>query len=437
MKKNADIIVRADYIWTGSRLIENGVISVKDGKIESILTAGDMEYTGHEIGGHFRFAMPAFINTHTHSAMTGMRGVADDLPLMKWLREYIFPIESSFVNRDFIKTFFPLALIEMIHSGIGTFADMYFFQQDAAVILKESGLRGVLGEGLSDYGTPNQKSPRDQLAYTEAFISNWASDAHVIPAVAPHAPYTCGADLLKKAGELSLKYHIPYLIHIAETEDEVESIRKEHGKSPVLYLDSIGVLNEFVVSAHSVYLTDEERNVFKQKNVGVSHNIESNLKLASGIAPIADYLEHGIKVSFGTDGAASNNNLDFIEEMRTASFAQKISSKNPSILGAEQALKIATHGGASVLNIEHVTGTLDVGKSADIVIFNMRKPHLLPLYNPVSQVVYAANAGDVESLIVMGKVIMENGEVKTLDEEKIIKNAITKGKKIKEYFDKS
>ncbi len=429
----SNIAIYAGYLYDGDVLKENVTIEIENGKIKAVRDGFIPVKDAYIIDKKDHFLFPAFVNTHTHSAMTGMRGLADDLPLMDWLNKYIFPVELKLVNREFINTFFPLALVEMIHSGISTFADMYFFQDEAANWVKKSGLRAVLAEGVIDFGTPNQKFVEDQLAYTEDFIRTFKGDDNVIPAVGPHAPYTCSPELLKKSWEIAEKYDVPYLIHIAETRTEVEMVLNKYGKRPVEHLNSLGVLGNRVVSAHSVYLNSEEIKIFRERGVGVSHNPQSNMKLASGIAPVKKYLEEGIKVSVGTDGAASNNNLDFIDELRAASLLQKVTTGDPTALSAEETLQIGTFMGAQVLGLEGV-GKIKEGYWADMAVLNLSSANLIPVYNPVSHLIYAASAKDIDTLIVMGKIIMENGIIKTLNEQEIKEKAKIYSKKIRELI---
>ncbi len=435
MKHNR-IALYAGYLFDGDDVHENVTILIENERIKKV-EKGFVELEGYEvIDKREHFAFPAFVDTHTHSAMTGMRGLADDLPLMEWLNKYIFPVELKLVDRDFINTFFPLALLEMIHSGIGTFADMYFFQDEAALWVKKAGLRAVLAEGVIDFGTPNKKSIEDQLSFVENFIKDFREDENIIPAIGPHAPYTCSPELLRKSWNIAEKYDVPYLIHIAETKDEVDIVMKKYGKRPVQHLMDIGVLGSRVVSAHSIHLSEDEMKIFKEKQVGVSHNPQSNMKLASGIAPIKKYMELGIKVSVGTDGVASNNNLDFIDELRAASLLQKVSTGDPTALSAIDALKIGTKGGAEVLGIKDI-GEIKEGFIADIAVLNLSSVNLVPVYNPVSHLIYAASAQNIDTLVVKGKVIMEDFEVKTLDEEEIKEKAKKYSQKIKELVNES
>ncbi|HDM89765.1 MAG TPA: amidohydrolase [candidate division WOR-3 bacterium] len=422
--READLIVEGDYVLPIDKkgtVLRDASVVIRDGKIEDILPVGKAKalYSAREkVGGSNYLVMPGFVNTHTHAAMVAFRGLADDLPLMKWLRKYIWPRESRFVTADFIRKSLPLALAEMIASGITTFADMYFFQDVAAEIVRETGLRAVLGEGLADFPTPSFKKPEDGLRFSREFIESHRDDPLIIPALAPHAPYSCSPDLLKKSCELSKEYDVPYLIHVAETADEVEELRSRKGLSPVKYLEELGVLWNRTVAAHMVWLEEDEFKIVKKRKIGVSHNPTSNLKLASGIAPVPKYLRLGVKIGLGTDGAASNNDLDFTDEMHLTALIHKVHRGDPTVVKAAEVVYMATLGGAEVLGIADETGSLEKGKSADIILIDLDRPHLLPLYDPFSHLVYALKSSDITHTIVRGKILYEKGSFRTLDVEK-------------------
>lgn len=366
--------------------------------------------------------LPGFVNTHTHAAMIPFRGLADDLPLMEWLQNYIWPSEGRFVNEAFIRTALPGALIEMVRSGTTTFADMYFFQDLAGEIVREFGMRAVLGEGVIDYPTPAAPTPEEQLRRTEALILKFQGDELILPAVAPHAPYSCSVDLLKKSRALADRYGVPILTHIAETRNEVEIIRERYGTTPVRHLDRIGFLDDRVVGAHSVWLDDEEKQIYRDRDVAVAHCPESNLKLASGVAPIPDYLDLGIRVGLATDGNASNNDLDMIGEMRTAALIQKGVRLEPTVMDAKTVVEMATLGGARALHLEDRIGSLEPDKEADIVVIRTNAIHAAPHYDPFSWIVYAAKSTDVDSVWVRGKALLLHGEIQGLDEEAVKEN---------------
>lgn len=431
-----DMVVTSSFIITmreKGEVIEDGAMAIKDGEIIWIgkRREGEKFDFNRLIDGGYSVMTPGFINTHTHAAMVGFRGLADDLPLMKWLKEYIWPSEGKFVSREFIRDVLPLAIIEMLASGITTYADMYFFQDEAAKIAREMGIRAVLGEGLIDFETPSFKTPREALDFTQNFIKEWKGEEMIIPAVAPHAPYSCSKKLLLSSIELSNKYDVPCLIHIAETEDEVNEIRKRYGKTPVKYLEEIGFLSRNVVAAHSVWLDEDEIEIYKRYEVGVSHNPTSNLKLASGIAPVPEFLKKEIKIGIGTDGAASNNNLDFIEEIHITALIHKVKAMDPTVVSVWDVLYIATLGGAHVLGLQNKIGSLEPGKKADFVIFDLKKPHLTPMFNPASHLVYTAKSSDIKYVVVNGKIKMDKGDFPQFPVDEIMRRISEFSKKIK------
>jgi len=376
--------------------------------------------------------MPGLVNTHTHAAMIAFRGLADDLPLMEWLQNYIWPSESRFVNEQFIRTALPAALIEMVRSGTTTFADMYFFQDLAGEIVREFGMRAVLGEGVIDYPTPAAPTPEDQLRRSEALIQKFQGDPLVIPAVAPHAPYSCSVELLQKTRKLADRYGVLILTHIAETRKEVEIIRERYGTTPVRHLEGIGFLDDRVVGAHSVWVDDHEKEIYRKRDVAVAHCPESNLKLASGVAPIPDYLERGIRVGLATDGNASNNDLDMIGEMRTAALIHKGLRLDPTVMDARTVVEMATLGGARALHLEDRIGSLEAGKEADIVVLCTDAIHATPHYDPYSWIVYAAKSTDVDSVWVRGKALLLAGEIQGLEENAVKENLHALARRIQE-----
>jgi len=416
-------LLSARYIIINAKkFIRDGAILVKD---NIILDVGEKKLLKNKYGNQpcidFKDSLiaPGFINTHTHAAMVAMRGLADDLPLKTWLENFIWPVELKLVTRDFIKKSLPLAIYEMLASGITTFVDMYFFQDTAAQIVKDAGIRAVLGEGLIDFKTPAFDNPEEALNFTESFIKEYRRDPLVIPAVAPHAPYSCSKELLLKAKALADRFDVPVLIHVAETKWEFEEIKNRYGDTPFTYLHKIGFLDNKVISAHSVWVSEEDMDIILRDKVNISHNPESNAKLSSGIAPIAEYLQRGINVSLGTDGAASNNNLDFIEEMRTASFLQKIKYMDPVKLSAKEVFHMATQGGADAIGLGDKLGSLEKGKLADLIVLNLDSPHLKPVYDPYSHLVYSARASDITHVIVNGEFLLKDGTPTTLDRERI------------------
>jgi 5-methylthioadenosine/S-adenosylhomocysteine deaminase len=364
--------------------------------------------------------------------MALMRGMADDLPLKEWLNRHVWPTESRWLAADFIKDGVELACLEMLKAGITTYNDMYFFEGAAAEAAKGLGMRAVLGAGILDLPTKVTTGAEDCLRKAEEFITRWKGDALITPCVAPHALYTCGPETLKKSKEIAKRHGVGVHIHLSETEWELYETKKKHGLTPVKYLEGLGFLNERVLAAHCVWVSDEEIDILSERKVGVSHCVESNLKLASGIAPVAKMLRAGIRVSLGTDGAASNNDLNILSEMSTAAKLHKAVSRNPTVLDARTVLGMATLRGAEVLGLGALCGSLEQGKAADVVALNIDKPHLVPVYNIYSHMVYSVRASDVETVMVNGRVVVDGGRLLTADEGEIMARARQWGRKIKE-----
>lgn len=385
-----------------------------------------------EIDARGGIVMPGLVNTHTHAAMVYFRGLADDLPLHSWLEDYIWPAERKFVTEKFVTQALYTACAEMIKSGTTLFNDMYFFEMKAAEVLSKIGMRGVLGEVLFDFPGPNAKTPQEGLEYTENFIKEWGNHHLIHPAVAPHAPYTCSSDLLKKSRDLADKYGIILHIHVAETRQEAEMIGKE-GKSAVAYLDELDCLASNVVACHCVWVSKKDRDILYEKEVKISHCPVSNMKLASGVAPIPDMLDRKITVGLGTDGASSNNSLNMFRTMDLTAKLHKLYLKDPTVLPAKKVLRMATIEGAESLGLEDEIGSLEIGKKADIIIIDTKKPHITPLYDPMS-FIYSAKRSDVNTVMVGGKILMQERELTTIDEEEVIQTAMQFGQKMKEEF---
>jgi 5-methylthioadenosine/S-adenosylhomocysteine deaminase len=367
--------------------------------------------------------MPGLVNTHTHAPMVMYRGLADDLALMDWLQKYIFPAEAKTVSPDFVRTGTRLAVLEMIGSGTTTYADMYYFEEEIARVTRKAGLRGVLGETIIGFPSPDAKTPAEGLMRNEAFIREFAHDELITPAVAPHSMYTVDRESLQSSRRLADRYEVPLLIHVAETQEEVRTSRETHQMAPFAYLDSIGFLGPRVVAAHAVWVSDDEIPVLVRTRVGISHNPESNMKLASGTAPIPKYLSAGLAVGLGTDGAASNNDLDMFEAMRQAAFLHKLQTGDPTVVGAPAVVEMATIGGARVLGLDKLVGSLEPGKRADVILVSMRGARQTPMYNPVSHLVYVSKGADVRTTIVNGRVLMRDRRVLTLDEPAVLAEA--------------
>ncbi len=427
--KEVDYIVYGDYLLTGTvdiDLILNGAVAVKGEKIIEVGTFDVLskKYTAKKkIGGEGIAIFPGLINTHTHAPMVYFRGYADDIPFKDWLEKYIWPAESKWLSQEFVSDATKLACLEMINAGVTTYNDMYFFEEESAQSVKEIGIRAVLGKGVLDFASVVAKTVQEYIDNAEEFIRDFSGDDLILPAIAPHAPYTCAPDTYKKAKKLSEKYNIPLHTHLSETEWEVKEIKKRYGKPPIEHLDSLGILDSSVLAVHCVWPSDKEIRILASKDVGVSHCVISNLKLSSGISPVVKMQNEGVKVSFGTDSAASNNNLDVLSEMGIAARLHKVISNDPTALEARQAFYMATRIGAEVLGLGHKAGTIENGKAADIVIANLKKPHLTPIYNIYSHIVYSMRASDIDTVMVNGKIVLENRRLTNKSEEEILDRA--------------
>lgn len=435
--KAIDYLIHGDYVVTLDdqlKTFENGAVAVSSGIILEVGFYDEMikKYKPEAIiGGEGKILMPGFINTHTHSPMVYFRGLADDLPLKEWLEKYIWPAEAKWLSYEFVRDATELACLEMLRAGVIAFNDMYFFSDATAEIAKQLGIRAVIGLGILDFPTPAGNGPDEYLKKAEEFIIKWKDDEYIKPAVAPHAIYTCSKETLLKAKALASKYMVPLHIHLSETEWEVKESLKNFNKRPVEYLNSIGFLDSSVISAHAVWLNDREIELMAEKKVSVAHCIESNLKLASGIAPVPLMIKKGVKVTFGTDGAASNNDLDVLSEVSTAAKVHKAVTGDPTVLDAKTALLMATRWSAEATGMGRLTGSLEKGKRADLIICALDKPHLTPLYDIYSHIVYAMKSSDVETVMINGRIVVNQRELKTGDEKEILKKAKAWAMKIK------
>ena len=376
--------------------------------------------------------LPGLINSHTHAAMTLFRGLADDLPLMDWLNKYIFPVESK-MDADFVRVGALLACAEMIMSGTTTFCDMYLFEDEVARAAREAGMRCLVGEVLYDFPSPNYGPIEDGLRYTERLIQRWRDDPLVSIAVEPHSLYTCSPELLIASNTLALDYNVPLIIHIAESLSEIAEVREKYGKRPFEHLHSLGILGPHLIADHCVHLDEWDIETIAEHKVKAVDNPESNMKLASGISPVPEMLAAGVTVGLGTDGCASNNNLDLFGEMDMAAKAHKIKNLDPTVMDALTVVRMATIEGAKVLGIDEVTGSIEVGKKADIIILDVDKPHLTPMYSPFSHLVYAVRGHDVKHTIINGSIVMEDRRIGTLDTTEIMARAKEKSVKVLEW----
>ena len=363
------------------------------------------------------------INGHAHAAMSLFRGIAEDHSLDDWLQKYIFPAEARNVTEDFVLWGTRLGVLEMLRGGITTYADMYYFEDVVARVTKEAGMRGVLGETIVDFPAPDNKTPPRRSCTRKYFIDRWKSDPLITPAVAPHSIYTLSTENLKAAAALARRNGVPILIHLAEAPFETELSRAKHGGSPVAYLDRIGVLGPDVVGAHCVWVDATDIATLVRRGVGSVHNPSSNMKLASGVMPVVDMLAAGEPVGLATDSAASNNNQDLFQEMNIAAKLQKVTRMDPRALPARQVVEMATIGGARALHLDKKIGSLEVGKQADLVLIGTGATHSTPMYNVYSQLVYALNAHDVQTVVIAGKIVMEVRVMMTMNKPEILAKA--------------
>lgn len=437
--EQVDYIISGDSVVTMNgpmQVIEGGAVAVRGTDIVAVDTRERIaaRYTAPRVlGGAGRAVLPGLVNTHTHAPMVYFRGLADDLPLKRWLEEHIWPAEGKWLGPEFVEDAAALACLEMLKAGITTYNDMYFFGDSTARSTRRLGMRAVLGVGIVDFPTMTASTPEEYLANAERFISSWKGDDLIVPCIAPHSAYACGPETLKRAKALSERRGVLMTTHLAETEWEVAELRSRYGRTPVEHLESLGVLDGRLLAAHCVWLDEAEIRLLAERGVSVSHCIRSNLKLASGIAPVPALLTAGVRVALGTDGAASNNTLDLFAEMSAAAVVHKAASKDPTVLDAKTALLMATRRGAEALHLDRLIGSLEPGKRADLITLNLRAPHLAPLYDVYSHLVYAARASDVETVLVNGALIVEDGRLCTGDEEAILGKAAAWAAKIAAY----
>jgi 5-methylthioadenosine/S-adenosylhomocysteine deaminase len=433
-----DLVVEGDYVVTMSgnaAVIEKGAVVVDKGAILAVGPAAELEskYKGREtLAGKDRIVLPGLINGHAHSAMTLLRGIADDRELMDWLTHYIFPTEVRFVDAEFVRIGTELACWEMIRSGTTTFVDMYYFPDAVANAVEKCGLRVLVAPSVIDQKSPDAANAEEQLRLAADFVRRWKGrDPRIIPIIGAHSIYTIKPPMLQKIRATAQELGVPVTIHVAESRFEVDYSRKNYGTTPVTFLDGIGFFNGPTIAAHIVYPTDPEMAMLAQRHVGVVHNPSSNMKIASGISPVTGMLKAGVTVGLGTDGAATNNDLDMFEEMRLAAFLQKVSTLDPQVVPAATALRMATAGGAEAIGLGDQIGSLTPGRRADLIQVSLADPHFTPLYDVISHLVYVGHGQDVASTVVEGKVLMRDGKVLTLDTERVRAEANALAAKIK------
>jgi len=437
-KQTVDLIVSHGIVVTmnASRdIIHDGAIAVKGDSIVAVGKAEEIESSysaATSLNAHGTLVLPGFINGHTHVPMTLFRGLHDDVTLTDWLYKYIFPAEAKNVNEEFVRWGTRLAAAEQIRAGVTTFADMYYFEDAIAEETKAAGMRGVLGETFIDFPAPDNKSEAAMLAYTENFLKHWQGDPLIQAAPAPHSIYTCSKKTLQDAAALARKYHAPILIHVAEMKKEWEDSEKNHGMSPVAYLNSIGVLGPDVVAAHCIFVDAADQKMLAEKNVGCVHNPSSNMMIASGVSPVPDMRAAGVAVGLGTDGpAGSNNDLDLMEEIDLAAKLAKITKMNPLALNAKSVVEMATIDGARALHMEKSIGSLEGGKKADLILISLNEPNAVPMYDIYAQIAYSLKGSDVQTVVIGGRVVMQDHRLLTVDEEKVLEKAREYGKAVK------
>jgi len=423
-----DVLITGGTLLTltdGMDLIEDATVGISGGMIRFACPRAEAPASSpvETIDALGCAVMPGLVNTHTHLPMTCFRGLADDLPLMEWLHDHMFPAEAKHVNREMIYRGALLGMAEMILSGTTTCCDSYFYESHVAQAAVDAGVRIVAGQGFIDFTPPDAAELVKKAEAAEKFITKCDSlYPMVTPSLFCHSPYTCARETLQLVKRIAGEAGVPFMMHLSETKEEGEIIRSRYGLKPVRYLDAIGVLGGKTAMVHCNWLDEDEMDLLASSGTGVCHCPESSMKLAAGIAPIPKLLELGVSVGLGTDGCASNNDLDMILELDTMAKLHKVSTMNPTVMDAAAALRIATTGGARVLGLQHLIGSVEPGKCADLIVVDMRKPHLTPLYHLYSQIVYACRGNDVRDVIIDGKVVMRNRQLLTLDVQKVMKD---------------
>jgi 5-methylthioadenosine/S-adenosylhomocysteine deaminase len=436
--RGVDLIVEGDYLVTmddGMNVTRNGAVAVDEGVIVAIGPAGEIngEYSATErLDGNNRVVLPGLINGHSHAAMTLLRGVADDLELMTWLNDYIFPAEVEFVDAEFVRIGTELACWEMIRGGTTTFVDMYYHPDAIASVVESCGMRAYISATVIGQRSPDAEGAQDSITKGLEFISRWQGrNSRITPIFGPHANYTMNEEQLRATREAANEAGVPISIHLSESPFELQYSKDTYGATSIDFYESINFFDGLTIGAHVVWPTEEEIPILAERRVGVIHNPTSNMKIASGIAPVTAMLRAGVRVGLGTDGAASNNDLDMWEEMRLAAFLQKVDRMDPTVLSASMVLKMATSGGAEAIGLGDSIGSLETGKRADLIQVSFDDVHFVPTYDVISHLVYVADEQDVASTVVDGKVLMKDGEILTIDTERVRREAIELAARIK------
>ena len=428
-----DIVIHGGTVITVNpefEIISDGLICISDGRINRVDSrhrrGNDTLPEAHQfIDATGSVILPGLVNTHNHMPMTLFRGLADDLPLQEWLEENIFPAEAKYINPDSVSIGARLACAEMIMSGTTTCCDGYFLEDSVAGAVAECGLRAVLGQGVIDYPAPGVPDPALNIVAAEKFVDKWLQVSPLIrPSIFCHSPYTCSTATLQAAKKSADRRDLIFQIHVAETRQECDLIHTRHGMTPIQYLDQIGVLDPNTLLVHGVWVDGSDMEIITERGAGVAHAPESNMKLASGVAPIPDLIDRDIPVGLGTDGCASNNNLDLFETMDITAKLHKVQRLDPTTADAKAVLYMATMGGARAIGMAREIGSIEVDKCADLVILDANKPHLIPMYHPVSQVVYSARGSDVTTVIIDGRIVLADGHPTFFNMEKVISDTV-------------
>lgn len=400
--------------------VHKGWMAIRNNTIEAIggvdSGTGQRPQADEVIDADGCIVMPGLVNTHTHLPMSMFRGLADDLPLMEWLNNHIFPAEAAYINPESVYTATLLSCAEMLLSGTTTCCDGYFHESQVAEAVHSTGMRAVLGHGIIDYPAPGVPDPEKNVAQASAFAEKWMGrSAEILPSLFCHSTYTCSEKTLTRAKAAAEKHRLLFQIHAAETAEEKEKLINDHGLTPIQYLDRLGVLDNHTLIVHGIWMDRDDMDIVSARRANLSYCAESNMKLGSGIAPVWEQMNAGITIGLGTDSCASNNDLDMFSEMDCAAKLQKVKYLDPSVLDAKTVVRMATIGGAGAIGLGHVTGSLEPGKQADAIIIDINKPHLFPMYNPFSHIVYAARGSDVRDVMVAGRVLVRNRMLQTID----------------------
>jgi 5-methylthioadenosine/S-adenosylhomocysteine deaminase len=436
-KEKVSLLVEGGTVVTmdpARRVLEDGAIAVRGDTIVAVGSRAELEARfepAQRISAQGRLVMPGLVNAHAHAAMTLLRGIADDVTLQDWLNNYIFPAEKRNVTEAFVSDGTRLGVLEMMRGGITTYVDMYYFEDAVARVTKAAGMRAILGETLIDFPAPDNKTMPEALAYTEKYLQHWKGDPLITAAVAPHSIYTTSEQTLRSAAALARRYHAPLVIHVAETKKELDdSLAKNHA-TPVGYLDHIGFLGPDVIAAHCIWVNSADIKLFAEHHTGCVNNPSSNMLLASGVMPVGALLAGGVAVGLGTDGpAGSNNDMDLMREMDLAAKIQKVSKMDPRALTAQQAVEMATIGGAHAIHMDSEIGSLEPGKKADLIVLDLDAPHAVPLYHLYAQIVYSLTESDVRTVVIGGRIVMQDRHVLTLDQAAIVAAAKVWGQRV-------